>query len=28
MIDQLITQADFRVSPQLYIIVLQSSNEV
>ncbi len=28
LIDQLITQADFRVSPQLYTIVLQSSNEV
>ncbi|WP_414756275.1 DUF3368 domain-containing protein [Anabaena sp. CCY 9910] len=28
LIDQLITQADFRVSPQLYTIVLEASNEV
>lgn len=28
LIDQLITQADFRVSPQLYTVVLQASNEV
>lgn len=28
LIHQLITQADFRVSPQLYTVVLQASNEV
>ncbi len=28
LIDQLITQADFRVSPQLYTVILQASNEV
>ncbi|MCW9682368.1 DUF3368 domain-containing protein [Dolichospermum planctonicum UHCC 0167] len=28
LMDQLITQADFRISSQLYTIVLQSSNEV
>jgi len=28
LIDQLITQANFRVNPQLYTVVLQASNEI